>query len=50
MGQKKGELTWVKFVEMISERFDELKESKVITEFNKRRQVGSFDEYVEKFE
>ncbi|KAK6136072.1 hypothetical protein DH2020_030177 [Rehmannia glutinosa] len=47
---KQGEITWGQFVETVSARFEELKEAKIIAEFNKLRQTGSYSDYVEKFE
>ncbi|KAK6136529.1 hypothetical protein DH2020_029725 [Rehmannia glutinosa] len=42
---KQGELTWHQFLEVIAARFEELKESKVIAEFNKLKQTGSYTDY-----
>ncbi|KAK6161226.1 hypothetical protein DH2020_004607 [Rehmannia glutinosa] len=47
---KQVELTWAPFVEIISSRFEELKEAKIIGEFNKLKHLGTYAEYVEKFE
>ncbi|KAK6163811.1 hypothetical protein DH2020_000675 [Rehmannia glutinosa] len=47
---KQGELTWQQFVEVISARFEELKEARIIVEFNKLKQTGSYVDYNEKFE
>ncbi|KAK6115436.1 hypothetical protein DH2020_007705 [Rehmannia glutinosa] len=38
------------FIEIISARFEELKEAKIIAEFNKLKHTGSYHDYVEKFE
>ncbi|CAA0811981.1 Unknown protein, partial [Striga hermonthica] len=43
-------LTWDQFIDVISARFEELRETKIISEFNKLRLKGSYEEYVEKFE
>ncbi|KAK6121452.1 hypothetical protein DH2020_044798 [Rehmannia glutinosa] len=47
---KHVELTWAQFVEIVSSRFEELKEAKIIGEFNKLKHTGSYAEYVDKFE
>ncbi|KAK6149080.1 hypothetical protein DH2020_016605 [Rehmannia glutinosa] len=47
---KQGELTWNQFLEVISARFEELKESRIIAEFNKLKQNGSYNDYVDRFE
>ncbi|CAA0816707.1 Unknown protein, partial [Striga hermonthica] len=44
------DICWADFIELISARFEALKESKIIGEFNKLRHVGSYVDYVEKFE
>ncbi|KAK6153045.1 hypothetical protein DH2020_012684 [Rehmannia glutinosa] len=45
-----GELTWQQFVEIISARFEELKEAKIIAEFNKLKHTGAYSDYVDRFE
>ncbi|KAK6160714.1 hypothetical protein DH2020_004095 [Rehmannia glutinosa] len=45
-----GELTWKQFVEIISARFEELKEAKIIDEFNKLKHPGLILDYVDRFE
>ncbi|KAK6137448.1 hypothetical protein DH2020_028805 [Rehmannia glutinosa] len=47
---KQVEWTWQQFVEVISARFEELKEVKIIAEFNKLKHTGSYNDYVDKFE
>ncbi|KAK6127369.1 hypothetical protein DH2020_038880 [Rehmannia glutinosa] len=47
---KQPELSWQQFIEIISARFEELKEAKIIAEFNKLKHIGSYHDYVEKFE
>ncbi|KAK6150337.1 hypothetical protein DH2020_015269 [Rehmannia glutinosa] len=47
---KQVNLTWAQFVEIVSSRFEELKEAKIIGEFNKLKHTGSYAEYVDKFE
>ncbi|KAK6118018.1 hypothetical protein DH2020_048243 [Rehmannia glutinosa] len=47
---KQGDLSWHQFVEIVSARFEELKEAMIIAEFNKLIQTGSYSDYVEKFE
>ncbi|KAK6132617.1 hypothetical protein DH2020_033647 [Rehmannia glutinosa] len=42
--------TWNQFLEVVTTRFEELKESKIIVEFNKLKKSGSYNEYVERFE
>ncbi|KAK6150015.1 hypothetical protein DH2020_017540 [Rehmannia glutinosa] len=42
--------SWNQFLEIVSAGFEELKEIKIIAEFNKLKQPGSYVEYVEKFE
>ncbi|KAK6140363.1 hypothetical protein DH2020_025894 [Rehmannia glutinosa] len=37
-------------MEVVSSRFEELKEAKIIGEFNKLKHTGSYAEYVDKFE
>ncbi|KAH6811974.1 hypothetical protein C2S51_025736 [Perilla frutescens var. frutescens] len=44
------DLTWQQFLEVISARFDDLKETKIICEFNKLKHTGSYEDYVERFE
>ncbi|KAH6786761.1 hypothetical protein C2S52_006313 [Perilla frutescens var. hirtella] len=44
------DLSWGKFLDVVSARFEDLKESKIIMEFNKLKHQGSYEEYVEKFE
>ncbi|KAK6160382.1 hypothetical protein DH2020_003763 [Rehmannia glutinosa] len=47
---KQGELSWHQFVEVVSARFEELKEARIIAEFNKLKHNGSYMDYVDKFE
>ncbi|CAA0833666.1 Unknown protein, partial [Striga hermonthica] len=47
---KQEELGWSQFVDIISARFEDLKEAKIIAEFNKLRQNGSYEDYVDRFE
>ncbi|KAK6159411.1 hypothetical protein DH2020_006725 [Rehmannia glutinosa] len=47
---KQVELTWAQFVEIVSSRFEELKEARIIGEFDKLKHTGSYAEYVDKFE
>ncbi|KAK6163034.1 hypothetical protein DH2020_002875 [Rehmannia glutinosa] len=47
---KQEDITWNQFVDIISARFEELREAKIIAEFNKLKQTGSYGDYVEKFE
>lgn len=44
------ELTWDQFVGIVSARFEDIKGAKIIAEFNKLRQTGSYEKYVQKFE
>ncbi|CAA0825197.1 Unknown protein, partial [Striga hermonthica] len=50
LSAKQLELNWGQFVEIVSARFEELKEVKIIAEFNKLRHTGSYADYVDKFE
>lgn len=43
------EITWEHFVELVSTRFGELKETQVFTEFSKLRVKGSLEEYIQRF-
>lgn len=43
-------MTWELFLNVITARFDELKEGKIITKFNKLKHQGSLSNYVKKFE
>ncbi|KAK6128670.1 hypothetical protein DH2020_037582 [Rehmannia glutinosa] len=47
---KQLDLTWAQFLEVVSSRFEELRETKIIGEFNKLRHSGSYSDYVERFE
>ncbi|KAK6119541.1 hypothetical protein DH2020_046708 [Rehmannia glutinosa] len=47
---KHVELSWNQFIEVVSARFEELKEARIIAEFNKLKHSGSYAEYVERFE
>ncbi|KAH6771725.1 hypothetical protein C2S51_010129 [Perilla frutescens var. frutescens] len=40
---------WKQFVEVISARFEDLKEARVFAEFNKLKHIGSYADYVDKF-
>lgn len=40
------DLTWNQFVGMISVRFVDIKGAKIIAEFNKLKQTGSYDDYM----
>lgn len=44
------ELDWDQFIDLVSARFEELKEAKIIAEFKKLRQVGNYSDYVDRFE
>lgn len=44
------EISWEQFTEVVSARFEELREAKIVSEFNKLKQTGSYSEYVDKFE
>lgn len=44
------DLNWAQFIELVSARFEELKETKIVAEFNKLKMMGSYADYVEKFE
>ncbi|KAK6127658.1 hypothetical protein DH2020_038574 [Rehmannia glutinosa] len=44
------EMTWAQFLEVVSSRFEELRETKIIGEFNKLKHTGSYTDYVERFE
>lgn len=48
--QKQIELSWAQFLEVLTARFEDLRESRVIDEFNKLKQTGSYADYVDKFE
>lgn len=48
--QKNIEITWPQFLDVISARLEEIKESKMVAEFNKLKQIGSFVDYVDEFE
>lgn len=50
LGPRQWESSWVQFLEIISARFVDLREYKIITEFNKLKQTGGYADYVEKFE
>ncbi|CAA0822266.1 Unknown protein, partial [Striga hermonthica] len=50
LSAKQPELNWSQFVEIVSARFEELKEVKIIAKFNKLRHTGSYADYVDKFE
>lgn len=43
-------ITWEQFLGVVSTKFEEIKEENVIEEFTKIRHVGSYEEYVDKFE
>lgn len=43
-------MSWMQFIELVSPRFEELLETRIIAEFNKLRQVGTYSDYVNKFE
>ncbi|KAH6761080.1 hypothetical protein C2S51_018029 [Perilla frutescens var. frutescens] len=43
-------LTWNQFVDVVAARFEDLKETNIVVEFNKLRHTGSYVEYVERFE
>ncbi|KAK6150060.1 hypothetical protein DH2020_017585 [Rehmannia glutinosa] len=47
---KQTNLTWSQFLDVVSARFEELKEAKIIAEFNKLKQTGSYNDYVDRFE
>ncbi|KAH6820459.1 hypothetical protein C2S53_002617 [Perilla frutescens var. hirtella] len=47
---KHADLTWPQFLDLISARFEDLKEDNIVAEFNKLRHTGSYTDYVEKFE
>lgn len=49
ISQEDRVLTWDHFVELVSNRFGELKEGRVFTEFSKLKVKGSLEEYIEKF-
>lgn len=42
--------TWSQFVEMLSTRFEELKKSQIVDDFNKLKLTSGYGEFVEKFE
>lgn len=44
------EITWKQFMEVVFARFEELKETKIIYEFNKLKHIGPYSEYVDRFE
>lgn len=44
------DIIWPQFINLVSVRLEEIKEVKLIGEFNKLKQMGSYDEYVDKFE
>lgn len=48
--QRYIDLTLEQFLSIISTRFEEIKDSSVIAEFNKLKQTGNYEEYVDKFE
>lgn len=50
LGPRQWERCWGEFLEIISARFEDLKECKIIAEFNKLKQTGTYADYVEKFE
>lgn len=50
MCQNYSEPSWERFVELVSARFEELKEGKVMAEFHKLSVTSSVDEYIDKFE
>lgn len=43
-------ITWKQFLEVVSTRFEDLSVSNIIVEFNKLRMIGSFEDYVERFD
>lgn len=47
---KQVDFSWSQFLELISARFEDLRETKIIAEFNKLRLTGSYTDYVERFE
>ncbi|KAH6764368.1 hypothetical protein C2S51_015617 [Perilla frutescens var. frutescens] len=48
--QKYLELSWKQFVEVVSTRFEELKESHIVVEFNKLKHTDNYQDYVDRFE
>ncbi|KAH6809268.1 hypothetical protein C2S51_027051 [Perilla frutescens var. frutescens] len=42
--------SWAQFLDVVSARFEELREAKIIMEFNKFKHQGSYDDYVKRFE
>lgn len=45
-----NDLTWGQFMGIVSARLEDIKEAKVIAEFNKLKQTWTYDEYVDRFE
>ncbi|KAH6817325.1 cactus-binding carboxy-terminal [Perilla frutescens var. frutescens] len=43
-------LTWKQFVNVVAARFEDLRESNIVVEFNKLRHTGGYADYVERFE
>ncbi|KAH6806298.1 hypothetical protein C2S51_031129 [Perilla frutescens var. frutescens] len=43
-------LNWKQFMEVISARFEDLKEAKIVEEFNQLKHTGDYMEYVARFE
>ncbi|KAH6769439.1 hypothetical protein C2S51_014775 [Perilla frutescens var. frutescens] len=44
------DISWEQFLDVVSARFEEISDAKIIAEFNKLKHVGSYTKYVDKFE
>lgn len=49
ISQTNHNISWEQFVEMITARFDDLKEGKILAEFSKLKLVHSLEDYIAKF-
>lgn len=43
-------ITWEQFLEVVSARFEDLRVSNIIVKFNKLKQTGNYEEYVDIFD
>ncbi|XP_057803459.1 uncharacterized protein LOC131018771 [Salvia miltiorrhiza] len=43
-------ITWEQFMDVVAARFEDLNEGMIVMEFKNLKQVGTYEEYVEKFE
>ncbi|KAH6780602.1 hypothetical protein C2S52_011839 [Perilla frutescens var. hirtella] len=47
---KESDLSWEQFLDVVSARFEEIRDAKVITEFNKLKHTGLYTDYFNRFE